>query len=183
MIKYGRHAALGLLAALALSGCSPRLSPFTQKLYEDNNWTEAQLKKIQFYLSDDIVLRRQLGGGSSEISDGKIRVIDGRQVAEVVIRRGTPGVFLFSPKENRFAVSFESGGNDRFLVFGPSPRYNERYVLMASEWERNGGTVTYDGRQWEVSSQAAYSTLMVDLKRLQQVDVNKREASGRRIDD
>lgn len=171
---------LGLLVVLFLSGCNS-LSPFTQKLYEDNNWSEADLKKIQFYLSDDVVLRREIGNGSADISDGRIRVVNGKQVAEVVIRKGTPGVFMFSPKENRFAVSFESDSNERYLVFGPNPKYNERYVLLASDWDRNQGTVTYDGRQWQVSSAAAYSTLMVDLRRLQTVDVSRREAGGRKV--
>ena len=170
-----------LVAVLAAgSGCSPRLTPFTQKLYEDNNWTERDLKRIQFYLSDNIVLRREIGGGSAEINKGKIRVVDGRRIAEVVIRRGTPGVFVFSPKENRFAVSFETG-DDRYLIFGPNPSYRERYTLLASDWERNQGTVTYDGRQWQVGSSAAYATLMVNLRRMQEVEVNKREAEGRKI--
>ena len=80
---------LGLFVVLFLSGCNS-LSPFTQKLYEDNNWSEADLKKIQFYLSDDVVLRREIGNGSADISDGRIRVVNGKQVAEVVIRKGTP---------------------------------------------------------------------------------------------
>lgn len=169
-----------LIVLVAGSGCSPRLTPFTQKLYEDNNWTERELKRIQFYLSDNIVLRREIGSGSAEITKGKIRVVDGRRIAEVVIRKGTPGVFVFSPKENRFAVSFETG-DDRYLIFGPNPTNRERYTLLASDWERNQGTVTYDGRQWQVGSSAAYATLMVNLRRMQQVEVNKREAEGRKI--
>ena len=176
---FGAAALIAMVLAVG-SGCSARLTPFTQKLYEDNNWTERDLKRIQFYLSDNIVLRREIGGGSAEISKGKIKVIDGRRIAEVVIRKGTPGVFVFSPKENRFAVSFETG-DDRYLIFGPNPSYRERYTLLASDWERNQGTVTYDGRQWQVGSSAAYATLMVNLRRMQQVEVNKREAEGRKI--
>jgi len=176
---FGAAALIAMVLAVG-SGCSARLTPFTQKLYEDNNWTERDLKRIQFYLSDNIVLRREIGGGSAEITKGKIKVVDGRRFAEVVIRKGTPGVFVFSPKENRFAVSFETG-DDRYLIFGPNPSYRERYTLLASDWERNQGTVTYDGRQWQVGSSAAYATLMVNLRRMQQVEVNKREAEGRKI--
>ncbi len=170
-----------LLMTLMLSSCGPTLSPFTQNLYEDNNWTDSELQRIQFYLSDDIVLYRELGGGSSQIIQGEIKMVNGRRVDQVTFRRGTPGVFLFSPKANRFAVSFEEGGDERFLVFGPNPRANQRYVLLASEWGRRQGTVTYAGQKWQVDASSAFTTLEVDLNRVNRTDVNRRVATGRRV--
>ena len=96
MIKY---CLLLLGFGTLLTSCSPTLSPFTQNLYEDNNWTEGDLRKIQFYLSDDIVLYRELTGGNSEIIEGEIKVVNGRKRDQITFRRGTPGVFLFSPKK------------------------------------------------------------------------------------
>lgn len=178
ILKYGF---LFLGFGLLVSSCSPSLSPFTQNLYEDNNWSEGELRKIQFYLSDDIVLFRELTGGNSEIIEGEIKVVDGRKRDQITFRRGTPGVFLFSPKSNRFAVSFEDGGDDRYLIFGPNPKVANRYVLLASDWNRRLGTVTYAGQKWSVDANAAYTALMVDLERLQRVDVNTRVANGRRV--
>lgn len=173
---------LSLLSILALlSSCSPTLSPFTQRLYEENSWQESELKRIQFYLSDDVVLFRELTGGKSEIVEGEIVVVDGRKRDQITFRRGTPGVFLFSPKDNRFAVSFEDGGNERYLIFGPSPKVGNRYVLLASDWNRRQGTVSYAGQKWRVNADNAFATLLVDLKRLNQTDVNSRVASGRRV--
>ncbi|MCB0683583.1 MAG: hypothetical protein KDC32_22165, partial [Saprospiraceae bacterium] len=129
-----------------MASCSPTLSPFTRNLLQENRWSDDELKRIQFYLSNDIVLHRKLDSGASTISDGEIKIINGQEVEEVVIRRGTPGVFLFRPKADHFAVSFESTGNDqRFLMFGPNPKLDGRFVLLASEWERRQGKVTYDG--------------------------------------
>jgi hypothetical protein len=166
---------------LLFSSCGPTLSPFTQSLYEDNSWTESELRQIQFYLSDDIVLYRELSGGKSEIIQGEIKIVDGRKRDQVTFRRGTPGVFMFSPKSNRFAVSFENSGDDRYLMFGPSPKVGNRYVLMASDWNKRQGTVTYAGQKWIVDANDAYTSLMVDLKRMQQTDVNTRVAPGRRV--
>ena len=42
------------IALIILSSCAPSLSPYTQKLYDRYEWKEADLKKVQFYLSDDI---------------------------------------------------------------------------------------------------------------------------------
>jgi hypothetical protein len=171
---------LAAVAALLFSGCA-KLKPFTQDLYLQNQWTERELKRIQFYLSDDIVMTRALTGGSSEITSGKVRVVDGRRVEEVIIPRNTPGVLLFIPKEDRLAVSFEDGGRERFLVFGPSPKVGNRYVLMASDWTRHSGTVTYEGKKWEVRSSSAYAGLLINLKKVNRVTTESRRATGRKI--
>lgn len=180
-MKAIHHILLGAFLAATLSACGPTLSPFTQQLYEDGNWSEDELRKIQFYLSDNIVLYRELSEGKSQITQGEIKIVNGRKREEVTFRKGTPGVFLFSPKADRFAVSFESGGNDRYLIFGPNPKMSSRYVLLASEWNRNQGSVTYAGQQWTVDADRAYTALLVDLNRLQQTVVNTRVAKGRRV--
>ncbi len=179
-----RHLSLFMLLAittLALSGCSPNLRPFTQNMYNDYNWSADELKQIQFYLGEDVTLRRELTGGKSEITRGVVRVVDGRNVEEIVIRRNTPGVYMFSPKDNRLAVSFEDGGENRFLIFGANPRASDRYTLLGSDWNRNQGVVTYDGLKWSINGQDGFATLMVNLKRLEQTDRNSRVAAGRRV--
>ena len=170
--------ALGLLT---LTSCTSKLTYFTEDLYEEQGWSEDQLKQIQFYISKDIRLKRELTGGSSEIISGKIKVEDGRKIEEVVIPKGTPGAFLFSPKKERFAVSFEADGDKRYLMFGPSPKYSDRFVLLASEWKRKHGRVNYDGKSWRISSEDAYAALLVDMKKVTKVDVNSRTAKGRKI--
>ncbi|MBK7409367.1 MAG: Uma2 family endonuclease [Saprospirales bacterium] len=169
------------LSMLLFNSCSPTLSHFTQDLYEENNWSIDELRQIQFYLSNDIVLRREVTSGEGQILDGKIRIRDGRKVEEIVIQHGTPGVFLYSPKENRFAVSFEKNDDNHFLMFGPNPKAGDRYVLLASEWDRRQGKVTYDHSTWWVDGDAAFAGLMVDLKRSRQVSVKSRAVQGRTV--
>jgi len=171
-----------LFAALSLAACSPQLSPFTQELYDQNRWSEQELKKIQFYLSDDIILRRQISAGESTIASGKIRMVDGSEVEEVVIRKGTPGVLLFTPKTDRFAVSFESDGSERYLMFGPNPKVDERYVLLARDWDRRTGKVSYDNKLYYTDSESAFAHLMVDLRRIQKMELERRTAGGRRVE-
>lgn len=167
-----------LLFTVVLTSCGPSLSPFTQRLYQEQGWTQEDLKEIQFYVSEDIVLRRQANEGRSRINDGEIRITDNGRVDEVTIRRGTPGVFVFSPKNNRFAVSFDKN-DDLYLMFGPNPKTGNRYTLLASDWNRRSGTVTYDGKRYRVDSRAAYAALMVDLKRSRRMSKRSRTAGGR----
>jgi hypothetical protein len=171
---------LVLLSLVIFSSCNS-LSYFTQDMQEKYRWSEEELKKIQFYLSRDIVLRRELSDGSADIISGRIKVKDGRRIEEVVIRKGTPGAFVFSPKSERFAVSFEEN-DDNYLMFGPNPKYSDRYAVLASEWKRNSGEVTYAGKKWRVSSDAAYAALMVDLRKISDYDVKSRVVKGRKVD-
>ena len=166
---------------LFLISCSPQLSPFTQALYDDFNWSEDELKQIQFYLSEDIVLVRELRAGESRISGGKIRIVDGNKIEEVVIRAGTPGILLFTPKENRFAISFEESDNDKFLMFGPNPKLGDKYVLLAKDWNKRRGRIHYGGKIFETTADNALATLLVDLKQFKETSVKSRTASGRTI--
>ena len=163
-----------------LSACGPKLSPFTQRLIEDQSWEQSDLQRIQFYLSEDVVLTRELRKDRSTITKGTVKVINGREVEQVVFKRNTPGVFNFSPKEQRVAISFEQD-NEAFLVFGPNPKNGGRYSLLASDWDRNSGKVTYAGREWQVSSADAYASLLIPLKRLREGDTKGRVVGGRKI--
>ena len=180
-MKTTRLFAVLAFAILGLSSCSPHLSPFTEDLYDENRWSDEELKQIQFYLSEDIVLRREASQGAATIESGRIRMINGRRVEEVIIRKGTPGVFLFRPKEDRFAVSFEDGDEQRFLMFGPNPKARGRYVLLASEWKRDKGVVSYEDRKFYTSTSSAYAALLVDLKKVRKVALKSRTAKGRSV--
>jgi hypothetical protein len=171
-----------LLVGLSLTACSPRLSPFTQQLVEENGWGDAQLKKIQFYLSHDVVMRRQLVDGSSTIRGGEIKIENGKQIEQIVIPQGTPGVLLFQPKSQRFAIGFEEGSDTRYLMFGPNSKAGDKYVLLAAEWKNRQGKVTYEGESYWVDGTQAIAGLMVDLKRISKTDVKSRTAGGRTID-
>jgi hypothetical protein len=89
---------------------------------------------------------------------------------------------LFTPDRERLAISFESGNDNRYLIFGPNPSMSERYTLRASDWKRRAAVVTYDGRKWRAGESAALATLLVDLRKINQVSVKSRTASGRRVD-
>lgn len=171
----------GILVMLLGSACSPSLSPFTQRLVDQNRWTESDLQKIQFYLSKDITLYRDYTRGGSRIESGEIKMIKGRKVEKIVIKKGTPGVALFQPK-GKLAVSFEDNQDDRFLIFGPNPKRGNNYVLLATDWKNRQGKVKYEDQVFYTNAESALATLMVDLKKSKKVSVKSRSAKGRTID-
>jgi len=170
-----------LLAIGLFSSCSPQLSVFDRKLYETQNWTDNELKRIQFYLSEDLTIYRYLDEeGGTTITSGQIKMVDGRKTEQIFFRQRTPGVFLFRPKDEHFAISFEDKGDNYYLTFGPNPKYGGQYMLLATEWDRKTGRVTYADKKFYTQS-AEIPRLLVDLKRESRNTTEGRTAGGRTI--
>lgn len=167
-----------LIILSSITACSPRLSVFTSDLKRNIAWDEKDLKKIQFYVSNDIVLRRSISDSKARIERGKIRVIDGSHYEEVIIRAETPGVVVFSPDGERLAVSFDTDGT--YLMFGPREKTGE-YVLLASRWEKTKGWVQYGGKTYETPASSARSYLMADTQFKDRTSSRQRVARGREI--
>lgn len=163
-----------------LSSCNKKLQYYTVNMQQEYELGEDDLKRIQFYLSEDITLVRSRSGGRSSIKDGTIQVKDKSKVEEIKFKRGTPGTAVFSPKSDRIAVSFESGP-DKYLMFGPNKKARGRFVLLAKDWDRNVGQITYDGKIYTTSSESAYAALLVQIKGSGEFEYNSRKADGRKV--
>ena len=173
-----------LLLILAITGmlsCAPTLRYYTKDMHEMNGISSGDLHNIQFYLSNDIVLWRDLGKEEISISRGKIKMTEGRKVEEIVIKKGTTGVCIFSPKEDQFAVSFDSKDDTKYLVFGSSAKMNNRYVLLAKNWDKRFGQVTYGDETYNTSAESAYAYLMVDMKKAKNISKKRETIMGRKV--
>ena len=169
---------------ISLTSCNVTNYKFiTQDLIDQYQWSESDLKKIQFYTSEDIILKRQRSGNMSQITDGEITVIDGQKLEEVVIKKGTAGVLLFQPKANRLAISFDAKDDSKFLMFGPNPKANDRYMLLASEWDRQRGKVTYGDKKYWINANQLLASLLIDIKKINKVDITSDNPTGRTIND
>lgn len=167
------------IAGIALlSSCSESLSPYTSSVQKSANLGETELKQIQFYLSDDIVLQRNLGSSETTISGGELKVVNGKQVEEVRIAAGTPGVVI-GMEGNMLLVSFDTDGS--FLRFGPNAGIGGRYTVMATDWDGSVGSVMYGAEKFWVVGQSKYAHLLLDMERVNSVTIERKEASGRTL--
>ena len=169
-----------LMSLFLFTSCAKKLTYYSDRLQNEFNWSEAELSKIQFYVSEDIQLYRVKSGGGSEIENGKIKIKDRQVVDEVVIKRGTPGILVFSPNDKRFAVCFDDD-TDKYLMFGPSKKNGGRYSLLAKDWGRRDGIITYGGTEYRTKSSSAYASLMVDIKKASNSVRRSNTASGRKV--
>jgi hypothetical protein len=174
-----RKLLLFLTLTAVLSSCK-NLVPYTDAMKKKYNWSDEQIKRIQFYVSHDIILHRELTRGSTEIVQGKIKTINGKKVEEILIRQGTPGVLVELPKQDKMLVSFEMG-DDHYLSFGVNPNAGDKYVLLASDWSNGMGKIHYSDQEYYTDPDSKYAFLLVDLRRIQKMDINQRVARGRKV--
>jgi hypothetical protein len=108
---------LSVLALTTLGGCASYI-PFTHELRTEHGLTDEEVKNLQFYVSHDITLRREVESGGRKVTPGhKLLLISGKQIEEVVIAAKTPGVAVkVGPRA--IAVSFQPGTAMVFTVKG-----------------------------------------------------------------
>ena len=174
-----RNLLLFALIAFSLSSCK-NLVPYTDAMKKKYGWTDEQIKRIQFYVSHDIILHREAIKGSTDIVRGKIKTIHGSKVEEIVIPAGTKGVVTDIPRSDKLLVSFEMG-DDTYLSFGVNPNAKERYVLLATDWKNEMGKVHYAGNEYYTEPGAASAALLVDLRKIENMEVKQRVAKGRKV--
>ena len=172
---------LFISAIFLLSSCSPQLSVYTKEIHESLAFSDNELKRVQFYLSKEIVLERAYELEETQIKDGKITISRDKDLEQVRIPARTPGIAVFSPDGQRLAISFDTQSDEEFLMFGPNPKMGNKYMLFASEWTRYSGIVTYGGRQYRTQSGAELTTILVELKALNRQKVESRTVRGRRL--
>ena len=174
-----RYIIIAAIAMLSLSSCK-NLVPYSDAVKTKYNLNDEQLKHIQFYLSDPIVLQHKVvDGTSTQVSGGKIKIINGEKVEEIIIPSGTPGV-LVRNDSGKLEISFEKG-DDHFLRFGPNPSRYETYVLLASDWKGKIGSVTYAGNKYFTSPESADALLLIDVRKIANYQKDERVAKGRKV--
>ncbi|MCD8528450.1 MAG: hypothetical protein LRY27_00350 [Chitinophagales bacterium] len=142
---------------------------------------QIDVKRIQFYNSENIILHRQLNSNETGIVAGKIKVIDGKEVEEIIIKKGTPGIVVATPNNEILAVSFELGDN-YYLTFGIDPKRGNRYYLRLKDYKKNEyALVSYSDKTYNISPQSLNSFLQVNVKRILKQQNKLRVAKGRKL--
>jgi len=160
-----------------MSSCSQNLVPFTQQLRDQNKIQPEQLRSIQFYFSEDFVLRRGENIATNQTKKGELTVVKDSKVEEIIIKAGTPCVITEVIDGNRVKVSFEDKGIS-YLVFGSVKNQDGYYTLMAREWKNGLGEVNY-GEQTYYSSKGSRDVfLALKMKSLEKFKLEQTVVKG-----
>lgn len=163
---------------LTFLGSCTQLTPFTGQVQQRYKLSESDLKQLQFYTSDDIVLYQASNDADISTINGELLVHSDKQVKRVVIPRGTPGqvVYVYPDK---LAVCFDSDAS-RNLLFG-SKYIDGEYRLMAYEWKGKHGELKYGDETYIAAPGSGSSHLLIKLKKLQKTSVKDNVVQGRKV--
>lgn len=171
---------LVLITAVVVTSCSTGRVPFTQQLRDQYKLNVEELKSIQFYTSNNLVLRRAETESKKETSGGELTISKDRVLEEIVIKAGTPCVIKDVVDGSRVTVTFEDGGN-KYLVFGSIRNRDGYYTLQALDWTQGKGKVNY-GEQLYITSEGSRDIFLVlKMKSLNQFKVDQKVIKGKTV--
>jgi hypothetical protein len=159
------------------------LTPFTKDLRLKLEKENIDLKQVQFYTDQKVVLSRNLGDQKIGVTSGVVRLESGKYVNEVIIPAFTPGV-CESTEGDKLMISFEKGNNN--LAFGPGSGYTfNEYSLYGTEWRNGTAAVTYDSNKFRARcgscQDIASITLLIRKKELDKIEHKSRTLKGRTV--
>jgi hypothetical protein len=157
--------------------------PFTRDLRAKLEKENIDLRQVQFYIDQKLILSRNLGDQKVEVKSGVVRLENGQYSNDVIIPAFTPGVFN-TTENDRLMISFEKGNND--LAFGPGSGYTySEYVLYGTEWKNGTAAVTYDSNKFRARcgtcSDVASATLVIRKSELDKIERKSRTLKGRTV--
>lgn len=151
-MKLFYSVAIILAASFAVSCSSTKPTYFTSRSRDKIETNNVPLTKLQYYIDRDIELRRELNKEEADVKKGNIKIINGKYIDIVTLKKGTPGVCV-SQYPDKILVSFETGSS-KFLTFGKTKFSTDKdpYRLLAFDWYNNGdGYIKYDGKNYHIT--------------------------------
>jgi hypothetical protein len=159
--------------------------PFTRDLKQRLEKENIDLKQVQFYVDQKLILNRNVGDQKTGVTSGVVKMENGKYINEVIVPAFTPGI-CDTLVSNRLMISFEKGNNDLAFGQGSGPSFSE-YVLYGTEWRNGTAAVTYDSNKFRARcgtcGDVAMATLLVRKKEIDKFERKTRTLKGRKIAD
>lgn len=170
-----------LIGIVLLSSCAAHKSYFTSDVRTRLEKNNISIEKLQFYVDRNVELRREVASRDAKVTQGKIRLINGKYVNIIKLKKYTPGVCT-GFYTNSINVAFESGEGDN-LGFGVPPYgSNNVYQILAQDWKNGAGKIIYEGNTYYIMPEGVEAKLLIDKNVIDRFDVKTRTMKGRKVD-
>ncbi len=181
---------LSLVCFVLLPACTTttepnygRYIPFTRELIFTYSLSEDDVKHLQFYVSKEILLRRELSKGEANIAKGKLIVDNGKEVDEVEVPQFAPGIAdaaEFNTDDIDYIdVRFEEGASViEFIARDAKPR--DSFGLM---FHTETHSVPFGDREYQPMHDSLHAILLVDRDVLSNLQSNRRVLKGLLLSD
>ncbi|MDT8411895.1 MAG: hypothetical protein RQ875_05500 [Vicingaceae bacterium] len=125
----------------------------TTEIVSKYELNEVKFKKLQFYISNDVILSKQ------EINTNGDTIFNNK----ILIKENTPGLCVKIISKDKIAISF-SESQEQYLVFGSSNN-SGKYYLMGAEWNNGRGKINYGGKLYYIMPGGAQAHLQFILQK------------------
>ena len=145
------------------------LQPFTPEM--KRRLSDSELNKVQFYISDELVLKREINNGEAGVSKGEIQLIGDRYFQIIRVKKLTPGICLNRLPDNtiriegkevqlnaaqlqtyfehRIDVSFDT--TNRTICFSEySAGIVPGFMVLTHETDKGKTATDFDGKPFEI---------------------------------
>ncbi len=158
------------------------LIPFTRELYYKLKERNLDIRKLQFFIDQTIVLSRGIDNGNLDIQGGKIVNKYGINENKIELLALTPGIVEAIEPEG-LRVSFEQGSSLFFINNKYSPVH---FIFSGANWDNKGtAEVNYRNTIYRAScgtcSSVSEAKLVVRQKDIDNNDVKTYTIPGRTI--
>jgi len=175
-----RGIAIILIIGLFTTSCSKRIA-FTTDLRRKLEAQNIDIAKLQYYNSNQLILKRKLDSTEVKVAQGKVTYESGAYIEEIYINAKTPGVCEIKLDSDRLKISFEEG-EGKNLTFGDLNPNSERYYILASApWKGYTSKTKYQNQVYTVSSPNGIAYLEIAKSVIRKLKKEKRTAKGRKI--
>lgn len=168
------------LVVFWLAGCSSDHIAFTQKIRSHYQLGSEELKKLQFYISDEVAFKKSMQSPELYvIQKGKLYTKEQAILDEVIVKKHTPGIAVgefFSDYE--LAISFEEGAD---LPFKATAQ-NGYYHLKRIGDDNRAMQLNYQGQSYGLANLTAQPYLLISQEALKKLVEHKKVLAGREVE-
>jgi hypothetical protein len=165
-------------AIIMFASSCKNLVPYTDALKTQHGWSIEQVEHIQFILSDEIVLERQLVTDIEDHISGKVVSRNGQRYEEVYFKKGLK-IGLIGITDNGNYIMRCDIKEGHTLTFGVNPNKGGKFVLLASDWVDKKGKVHYNGIEYFTTNSSVH--LLIDLRRKIDYEDDYKKARGFKV--
>lgn len=177
-----KRVSIGILIIFYISSCTT--IPFTTVLRNEYALNNDDVKQLQYYISDRIVMQRELtgeeAGSMTEITSGHtLKKVKGKYVEEIVIMSRTPCIVVGTVGTS-LKIAFEEGDH---LIFEPLGSLGKYYLRGRFSGVTGKTAIRYAGKTYmAVSGDPTSAHLLVDEETLGKFEKDSRVLPGMQLE-
>jgi hypothetical protein len=166
---------------IVASGCATKI-PLTNTIKQEYNLNETNIKKVQFFVSSQIILERSSKeGNSGTTSDGTLVSSENQIKDRIIIMPRTKCIFEKYGDNNSVLIRFEVG-DGKFITFATRPNMDAGKLYLQADWiQGNGGKITYGNQEYFLTPESGNAFLLVKVKKSNRTKRKDRVVKGMKV--